>query len=374
MWQVYLVNFLVWTGISASGIVFAAILNVTNAKWARPIKRISEGLGFFLPVSFVLFLVLYFGRNVLFPWIEHPVHGKEAWLNFPFMFMRNGIGLLIFCGLSFLFLYRSIRPDIGSLVEKKAIEIKSRLNFIIEKWEDTENEVKKSEDNKGALSAVLLILYCLIFSLVGMDLVMSLDPHWYSTLFGAYFFIGNLYAGFAFIALVSIVIRKYYKLSDIVTPKIFHDLGKLIFAFCILTADFFYSQFLVIWYGNLPEETRYIIQRAHESPWQNLSWAVLILCFVIPFFVLLFRKAKLNPKMFFIISIIIIAGIWLERFMLIVPSVWNQGGFPFGIIEIAMTAGFAGLFLAVIAYGYSLFPIVPVTDPLLESNLKLKIN
>jgi len=364
-WQAYLVNFLFWSGIGISGVVFAAVLDITNARWGRPLKRIAEIFGTFLPISFILFLILYFGRIHLFSWIENPVHGKESWLNFPFMFLRNGAGLLLLYGFGLIYLYNSVRPDTGFVKERSGSLSNKYSGLFIRKWKGTEKEIEKREKRKMVLSTLLILAYCIVFTLLAFDLVMSLDPHWYSTLFGLYYFTGNLYLGFAVIAVVSIIIRRVYKLSGIIVPKVFHDLGKLVFAFCILTADFFYTQFLVIWYGNLPEETRYIIERSQVYPWKYLSWAVLVFCFVIPFFILLFRKLKTTPFTFFIASCIIIAGMWLERFLLVVPTLWKGEGFPFGILEVCMTAGFAGLFLVVTGYGYSLFPVVPVPDPLI---------
>lgn len=366
IWQVYLVNFLFFSGISMAGIVFAAILNLTNAKWGRPIKRIAEGLAVFLPVSFILFLIIYFGRETIFSWITEPVHEKEAWLNFPFMFSRNIICLSGLYFVSIWFLYNSVRPDIGFLSENNIPLLNDRSSLLIKNWKGIETEVNKSENNKTVLSTVVLLAYCLVFTLLAFDLVMSLDPHWYSTLFGVYFFIGNLYLGLAVIAVLSIIISTKLKLTECITTKIFHDLGKLLFAFCILTADFFYSQFLVIWYGNMPEETEYIILRIKQAPWENLSWIVLIVCFVLPFLILIFRKVKVKPVPFFIISCIVIIGMWFERFLLVAPALWHEEIFPFGIIEISITLGFFGLFFIVTGYGFSLFPVIPITDPLLK--------
>lgn len=347
-WQAFLINFLFWSGISLAGVIFAAILQITNARWGRPIKRISEGMGFFLPVSFILFFVIYFGREVIFSWVAHPVPGKEKWLNIPFLFLRDGIGLFILYGLGMMFIYFSLKPDLAFVGKKEGIK----------------EEREESHRALVVISPIILIAYAVIFSLIAFDLVMSLDPHWYSTLFGAYFFMGNLYIGLASIAVIAIILRKYMGLEEYIDIPLFHDLGKLIFAFCLISLDFFWSQFLVIWYGNLPEETSFVILRGMEMPWAPLSWSVLIFCFTLPFIIMLSRNIKRNPKTLFALSAFIVMTMWFERYILIVPSLWKGDTAPFGLIEILVTLGFFAAFALTFLFFIKRFPVLPLTDPL----------
>ena len=368
VWEVFLVNLLFWSGIAQAGIILSAILHMTNAQWGRPIKRIAEGMASFLPVSFVLFLILFFGRSALFPWISHSIPEKEAWLNVPFLFVRDGVGLFVLYGLSLLFLYYSLRPDLGGAREEGAPKRRGLYWMLTSNWRGTEEETHRSQHLLGILAPIITILYTLVFSLIAFDLVMSLSPHWYSTLFGVYFFTGNLYLGLAAITVLSVMARKYQKLEAYVTFAQFHDLGKMILGFCMLTLDFFFCQFLVIWYGNLPEETEYIFRRMREMPWAVLSWAVLIVCFVIPFSLLISRKVKRSPRALLTISAVVLVGMWAERYLLVVPSLWHEGTFPFGWVEILITGGFLGAFgLTFLAFVRS-FPILPITDPLLSTD------
>lgn len=305
VWAIFLVNFLFWSGVSQSGAVFLAILQVAKAKWAGPLKAMAASVGGFLPLSFVLYFFLYLGRESLFPWIGDPVAEKAAWLNAPFLFARDGIGLALLIGMS--------------------------LALIL------------SREGKGQIfSSSFLLLYALVYSLIGFDLVMSLDPHWYSTLFGAYFFMSSLYLGLAALAVVSVVAQKYLGLE--VASGHFHDLGKLLFAFCMLTGDFLWSQFAVIWYGNIPEETEYVILRTMEMPWAPLAWAVLVGSFIIPFFFLLSRGVKENPRTLLSVAAIILIGMWFERYLLVVPSLWHKGELPLGWLELFVTLGFFAAF------------------------------
>jgi Ni/Fe-hydrogenase subunit HybB-like protein len=336
VWQILLVNFLFWSGMAQGGLVFAAIYQVTQARWGGAVKRLAEGMAAFLPLSFLLFLLLFFGREVLFPWVLKPVPEKGAWLTVPFLFLRDGLSLLILYGVSFAYLYYALRPDLGMTYKDSSLFTRG--------WRGLEAERERSRRVLAILAPIFLLLYALVFSLIGFDLAMSLDPHWHSTLFGAYFFLSSFYVGLATLAIIAVLARRHLKLGGEIGRTQFHDLGKLIFGFCLVTGDFFWSQFVVIWYGNLPEETGYVILRAMEMPWAPLSWAVLIVGFIGPFLVLLSRRVKESPWTLFTVASFIVAGMWLERYILVAPSLWHTPSLPLGWIELSITLGFFAAF------------------------------
>ena len=206
--------------------------------------------------------------------------------------------------------------------------------------------------------AILYIMaFALVLSLIGYDLVMSIDPHWYSTLFGAYHFVKAFYVGLGgLIILASICYMRQGDRSGLL-PAHFHDVGKLFFAFCLVWADFFYCQFVVIWYGNIPEETSYVIERTMLAPWNVLAWTVFVICFVIPFFILLNKNIKTKPIAMISISGLVIIGIWLEHLLLVGP-VLNHGvdALPLGISDLLITLGFMGLMAFAVTFFMSLFP------------------
>jgi hypothetical protein len=355
-WQIYLSNYVFFTGLSFGAVLFVAVLNMTNAVWGRPLKRLAESLGAFIPVSFALFWVLYFGKDVIFPWVTHPVHGKEFWLNVSFLFARDGAGLLVLGGAAMALLYQSLRPS-DHFPERMG------PRAVLE-------ESDPGWRREIVLSPVFGILYAVVLSLLAFDLIMSLDPHWVSTLFGAYYFIGSFYTALAAILFLAALGRKRLGLEKFILPKHFHDLGKLLLGFCLITGDFFYSQFLVIWYGNLPEETRYVILRVRETGWEPIAWAVLICSFAAPFVVLLSRKIKILPAAMMGLTGLILAGMWLERFLLVAPSLWKGKGVPFGFVEIAVTAGFLGVFGLCVIFFLQKFPLLPFSDPLFRKGLE----
>jgi len=352
VWQAYLINFVFWFGMASGAILFVAILNLTHARWGRPLKRLAEGLGAFLPVSFILFWPLYWGSGHLFVWIHEPVHGKEAWLNVPFLFFRDGIAIFLLAAVATGLIYFSVKADSPRVEGNKSPDITLL-------WK-----------RQNALSPVLGILYALVLSLLAFDLVMSLEPHWTSTLFGGYYFVGSFYIALAALTLSSALMRKNSALEPILRPRHFHDLGKLLFGFCMMTGYLFYTQFLVIWYGNLPEETHFLIQRTQENPWTSLPYVILGLCFALPFFVLLSKKLKMNPKWLTVMSVIILIGMWLERFFLVAPSVWKGEKIPLGPIELLITGGFLGVVGMTLVLFLKAFPLLPVSDPLFQEEMK----
>jgi hypothetical protein len=364
-WQVYLINFLFWSGIAFSATVFVAILNITNARWGRPLKRLAEALGAFTPVAFLLFWVLYFGSESIFPWVRDPVQGRESWLNTVSLFTRNGIGLFLLTGVSVALIYCSVRGDLNQISRQTGSGREGPP-------EDPSND--PFWHAQVILSPISAILFCFVFSLVAFDLVMSLDPHWTSTLFGGYYFIGSFYSGLAALTLLSGLSYRpggiATELKKILRPRHLHDLGKLLFGFCLMTGYLFYTQFLVIWYGNIPEETHYLIQRLYRMPWKTLSVIILLMAFGVPFILLLIRRIKMKPEALIPLSVLILAGMWLERFLLVVPSLSKGQGVPLGLTEVLITGGFLGAMGLTAGLFLKTFSFFPLSDPLFQEEWK----
>jgi len=355
-WQAYLVNMVFFTGLAQGMVVLAATLQMTKAQWGRPVKRLAELAAYFLPLSLVFLVIFYFGRAIVFPWIEHPIPAKQAWLNDSFLFARDFLGLLALAALSYAFLKNSLKPD--------------RMTMAAMTRDDDSTHVQTALQRSGTIATVLVLAYAVIYSLLAFDLIMSLDPHWYSTLFGAYYFITSFLTGMASLVVILVIARKRFGLQSYIGAKQFHDLGKLIFGFTIVAGDFFWSQFLVIWFGNLPEETQYVILRIREMPWAALSYIVLFGAFAIPFVLLLGRGVKKKPNAMLAIAVMLLIGMWLEKFLLVVPSIWHEGTLPLGISELLITLGFLSIFVLTYAFAISRHPILPVGDPLLREELR----
>ncbi len=314
-WKIFLVNFLFWSGISISGVVFSAIFQLTKARWAAErVRIVAERFAYFLPISLLLYLLLIlFGAGSLYPWITDPPPARADWFTLPFLGARDGIGLLLLYGVAGKFLLASGQ---------------------------SRRENVPPPPNLSTLAVLTILLYTGVFSLVAIDLVMSLDPYWISTLFPAYFFMGNLCGGIAAIAAASFLWRRFTGVEDWLSDSIAHDLGKLLLGFCLLWTYLLWSQYLIIWYGNLPEELRFLVVRTTGS-WGVLTWMVLSLCFFVPFAALLSRRMK-RPTPLFVVSLIMVVGIWLERFWLVVPS--PETGLSLSWVDLLVTLGFLALF------------------------------
>ena len=366
-WQSLLVNFLFFAGLAQAGVVFSAVLQATSARWGRSLKRLAEATAGFYPVAFVLLLILLVGTAAWAPWVHEPVPAKAAWLNVPFFVIRQLAAFLLLTGLSIVYVYRSLRADIGLLAELKLAQPSGLAARLATSWQGGLTERDDSQRWQDTLAPALLIAYAWVFTLVAFDLVMSLDPHWFSTLMGAYYFIGNLFAGIAFIAAVAALGKERLGIQDYVGGHQLHDAGKLLFGFSILWAYMLWSQYLVIWYGDLPEETEFIAYRMYGD-WAPLTWKVIVLAFALPFTVLLSRAIKTRPWALAAIAGVALAGMWLERFMLVSPSLWHHEGIPLGLIEILVTAGVGGLFAFCYTGFLAAFPVLAVADPRLRVN------
>jgi Ni/Fe-hydrogenase subunit HybB-like protein len=358
-WQAFLVNTLFWSGLAFGSVLFSAALVMTKGRWGRPLKRLAEAPAAFLPFSCLLFGVLFFGRDKIFPWIREPLPEKASWLNIRFLFARDGLGLLVLTALSLALVYYSVRGE-------RDIPLMET-----EDWKAYQHQGVENLKKQAVLSPLLGIVFALVLSLIGFDWVMSLSPHWNSTLFGMYFFTGAFYSALAALMFLSILSLKIFKAGDVIQGRQFHDLGKLLLGFCLVSGDFFFSQFVVIWYGNLPEETRFVILRVNSAPWKPLAWTVLILSFALPFIILLSKKAKMRPGIMLLVSAMILIGLWLERFLLVAPSLWKGNTLPLGLSEGLISLGFLGLMALCLLWFFNRFPWLPLSDPLFQDSLEL---
>lgn len=356
-WQIYLVNYLFFSGLAAAGVMLAAIWLLSDSVWGQAMRGVAVAMSSFLPAAVVLYLPLIAGRRTLFPWVRAAAPHHAGWLEPTFVFVRDLVSLLVFCVLCFVFVYHALRPTLGSAIEKGSVPASSAHRFFTSNWRGLEAEKARAEHVLRRLSPPLLILFSLVFSLISFDLVMSLDAHWYSTLFGGYYFIGQIYACLAAVAMLAVFLRGRSELGRIVGSDELHQLGKLTFGFCMFMMMLFWSQYLVIWYGNLPEEIEFLIRRSRGA-WGWLSLGMIAAWFLVPFCVLLSRRVKQRPRSLFAISTVIVIGMWLERYVLVVPSVWKSSAIPFGLLELFITAGFFSAFMLFCWIFTRHFPIV----------------
>lgn len=350
-WQAYLVNFLLWSAVAQGAFLFSVVLHITKARWGKPLQAVAESFAAFFPLSFLLFLVLFLGPEHVFPWLNGDAHGRADWLNLPFLFGRDTAGLALLYGLGLAYLYNALRlkrisPE-ASAGETSASETRSVPD-------SKQLEIYKKRTN---VFAVLYIMaFAFVLTLVAFDLVMSMQPLWMSTLFGAYAFVKAFYLGLAALIVVASLIYISRGNASGLTLSQFHDAGKLLFAFGLLWADFFYCQLVVIWYGNIPEETSYVIQRTMMLPWNRLAWTVFILTFVIPFLILINKQVKTKPRFMIGLCSLVFVGIWLEHLLLVGPALHPKAlSLPLEATDGLITLGFFGLMALAVRWALSRF-------------------
>ena len=355
-WQAYFINFLLWSSVAQGAVLFSAVTRITRSRWSGPLDGLSGAFAGFFPLSFVLFLVLYLGNTHVFPWVHADLHGKEVWLNIPFVFARDGAGLLILYIIGFMFLRQALRLRI-----EPGATVSGLRRFVAGPAPRDPADADCIRTRMTRWAGVYCFTFAMVLSLIGFDLVMSMDPHWVSTLFGAYHFVKAFYLGLgALIILAAIVTLRQGSLSGL-HDRHFHDVGKLFFAFCLLWADFFYVQLTVIWYGNIPEETHYVILRTILPPWNSLAWTVFVMAFIIPFIVLINKRVKTRPRFMMALCAMVIVAMWLEHLLLLGPA-WDHAAaaVPLSLFDGLISIGFLGLMALAVAGMLKTFPeLVP---------------
>jgi hypothetical protein len=361
LWQGLLFNWLFWSSVAIGMVIFAIALHLTSADWAWSIQRFALGGVAFLPISLILLVVVFFGSETYFHHWLHPytydpiIEAKRAWLTLPGMIARDFIALFILYGLAIAFAYFSLRPDVYGVDGSRRRAIYDRLTT---NWRGVDVEAARSKTVRDYLGAVTAILFAFLWGLIAIDLAMSLDPHFFSTMFPVAFFWTAFHGGVAATAIAVTLLRPRMGLVDFITRRQYHDLGKLVFAFSVFWMYLNWSQYIVIWYGLLPWEQPFYVQRFAE-PFGAVSATVVILVFVLPFLGLLPRPPKMVPAILAFFALLILIGHWLERFIITVPSIWEGIGLPLGIPEIGIGLGFLGLFLSAYLWFVRTFPMLP---------------
>ena len=374
-WKSYVVNWSYFTSIAMGGVMVAAVTWMVKAKWNWSVRRIHQSFAAYLPIAFVLFLPMLLNlREDYFPWIEMMAHDpivqkKAAWLNVPFLLSRNLVGVLVLFAMGLGFVYLAIRPDLGRVGQARtAAEREARgrgwwHRRLTRGWSGQEEEENRSYHRMTRLAPVMVLVYVAVMTMLVFDWAMSLEPHWFSTLFGGWFFMGAFWSGFAATAVAAVALkRRTPGFREHVGPAVLWDLGKLTFAFTVFWTYLFWSQYIVIWYGKLPWEQAWINTRVAD-PWGGLSAAVIVLCFVVPFGGLLGVRPKKTPRILQGFAIVVLAGLWLWHYMLIFPSLHHEGDPVFSVATPLIGLMFLGLFLIAVRWFLSTFPSIQIWQP-----------
>ena len=385
----FIVNFMYWAGIAQGGMMLAVALVIVKGRWGRPLKRMCEAFGLMMiPMYLFLMAFLVMGGLGIYEWSHWspeefghlhkwvyffgsaPAEGADH-APFPMFFVaRVGILLAVLIVLDLMFIRASVRSDMGTAKEKYGWEPSGPAALLanIGGWKGEAAEAEASTVYQARLAPVLGITYAVVYTVMAVDVSMSLMPHWFANMFPAWYFMSCIWSGFVFLAIYSMLFRKTLGIEKAFTPKLYHDLGKLTLGFTMFWAYTLFAQYLPIWYGNMTEETVAILIRTELEPWATLTRVVVMLCFLAPFAMLTSRGLKKVPAAYLMVTGVLAVGIWLERFMVNMPSVWMEDTLPLGIVEVGMTLGFLGLFTYIVVGFLTSVPPLTFTDPFMQAD------
>jgi hypothetical protein len=356
------INNVYFAGISIIGVFFFAIQYASQAGWSTGLLRIFLSFGTWLPYAAVLMLITFFiAGHDIFHWTHSYVYdssnpdtydpiidGKGSYFywplekgTFPFFFILR---LVVFFGL-WIFFFKKMQ----NLSQQEDLNGGNSYWYAIRKW-----------------SAIFLIVFAVSSSVGPWDWIMSIDTHWFSTLFGWYIFSSWFVAGLAAMTLVAIFLKERGYL-EMVNVNHIHDMGKYVFAFSIFWTYLWFSQYLLIYYANIPEESVYYVERQHSETYGMFFYLNLVFNFVLPFFVLMTRDSKRHWIFLKVVCCLIIFGHWMDIFMTVQPGMLGHNG-GIGFMEIGMLLLYAAIVGFVVLTGLSKQKLVAKNHPMLEES------
>ncbi len=346
-------SFLLTTALG--GLFFLFFNHLTRAAWSVTINRLNEALVWAFPLLMLLGIPLLFGLHDLYHWTHEAVYdpsspeydeilaGKRAYLNLPFWGVRLFVYFAIWTFISYRLYTFSLRQDVDP---DDSIPAKLR-----------------------STSAWGLPLSAVALAFASYDILMSLNPHWFSTIFGVYFFAGGILSAVAVITLLAILLRRGDMLKGIVTREHYQDLGKYLFGFVVFWAYIAFSQYMLIWYGGIPEEAVWFQNRL-QLGWEWHSAVLLLFHFVLPFFILLPRGTKRTIPIMFVMSVWLIGMHWFDIHWIVMPVLRESGGFHW--LDFTCWLGLTGIFAGSLMYRLSRHPLVPQNHPYLQDSLRFE--
>jgi hypothetical protein len=338
----YLFAYAFWAGIAIGSLAIIMLHHLSGGGWGMMIRRLLEAATRTLPVVVVLFLPLVLGMKPLYEWArpeaveaDKILQHKALYLNVPFFLLRTLFYFLCWIGLAHL----------------------------LNRWSRQQDETGDPAfaGKMETMSGPGLVLFGATVTFASFDWVMSLEPHWFSTVFGLSFMVGQVLTAFPFAIALTAYLSNRKPMSEAVTAGHFHDLGKLTLAFVMLWAYLSFSQFLIIWSGNLPEETPYYLKRL-TGGWQYFQLALIVFHFVLPFFLLLSRSLKRSGAKLVKVAVLILVMRFVDLYMQIIPA-GHHAELHFSWMDLAAPIGIGGLWLSAFLRQLESRPVLPVRDP-----------
>lgn len=344
-WLWLVIGFVSFAGLAHGMLAWAAAFRVAQTRWTAAVNRLGHSAIFFLPFLGVILIILLAGVRSYAPWTAHPVEGKTEWFNVPFMVSREVILVGVLWALFILLVRRTLQAD------------------------EHRNQTGESSKNKQygltALGVACVMMYTITGTVIAYDFVMSFDPKWVSTMLGMYYWITGMYAGMAALILMSALMRTSLHVERFLETQQFHDMGNLLLAFSLFSMGLFFGQYLTIWYENLPDESQFMILRYNKGVWPWLGWTAFIIGYAVPFILLQSRRLKRNPRALIPVAVMVLAGVHLERYVLIAPALSPESIMLNPVSKLSVFT-FAGTMLLAIMMFFKRYPPISSADEELE--------
>jgi Ni/Fe-hydrogenase subunit HybB-like protein len=321
-WAFYITNFVFWIGISHAGTLISAILRLVNAGWRRPVTRCAEVITAFALMIGALFPIIHLGRPWLFFWLMPYPSNRQIWPNFRSPLVWDFFAITTYLTGSVLFLVLPMIPDFALVRDRTTGRRQQIYGILALGWQGTPKQWHRLESAMQIMAIAIIPVAVSVHTIVSFDFSMAPVPMWHSTMFGPYFVAGAIFSGIAGLIIAMAALRKFLHLEDYLHPVHFQNLGKLLLLMSLLWAYFVFAERLTIWYGNEPSEiaVMYVTQKGSFAP---LYWTMVTCNFVIPFTILSLKKLRTIAGCV-IASFGVLIGMWLERFLIVVPSLGHK--------------------------------------------------
>jgi Ni/Fe-hydrogenase subunit HybB-like protein len=365
-WAFYITNFVFWIGISHAGTLISAILRLVNAGWRRPVTRCAEVITAFALMIGALFPIIHLGRPWLFFWLMPYPSSRLIWPNFRSPLVWDFFAITTYLTGSVLFLFLPMIPDFA-LIRDRSTGLRRKIyGALALGWRGTTKQWHRLESAMQIMAVAIIPVAVSVHTIVSFDFSMAPVPMWHSTMFGPYFVAGAIFSGIAGLIIAMAALRKFLHLEEYLHPIHFENLGKLLLMMSLLWAYFVFAERLTTWYGNDTAEMNvfYVTQRGSFAP---LYWTMVVCNFVLPFSILALRKLRTITGCV-IASFGVVIGMWLERFLIVVPSLSHKflpyawGHYRPRPVEIMiMTSTFAAMCLLYVLFS-KFVPIISIWE------------
>jgi hypothetical protein len=356
-WHAFHVNWIFFTGLTFGSMAITSVHKIANAKWSGVIIRLTQAVSWFFPVVLIgLVLILTLGYQDIYGNMQAALvgvsAGKARWLSHSWMATRLVVGIVALFAVGWALIKSDLLPDLELVKDRVTGARRTKYDKMLVGYDEAANHTRIYR-----LAGVFAPLYAIVMTIIAFDGIMALQPHWTSNLLGGWYFMGAWLGALMLQALMLLYARKAAGLDEFISAKQRHDLGKLCFGFTIFWTYLMWAQFLVIWYGNMPEETGFVFARLWGA-WRPIGAAVGLGVFVVPFAGLIAVAPKKSPLTLALFATISLCSLWLERYLMVMPSITAEAGPVFGLPELAPTLTFLGLFLVTYGLFARTYPMV----------------